>query len=166
VATLRPAAESAERRALMQRVRRKGTPAERTVARLCRAIGLAYRLNVRALPGTPDLANRRARWAIFVNGCFWHHHTNCRHATLPKHNSDFWREKLAANRRRDAAKIVALRRQGFRVLVVWQCETRDEDALREHLARLVEAPSRAGSVERLETSRPHYVSVSPEVSAD
>src|SRR6478735_3115864 len=110
------------RRALMQRVRRSGTPAEENVAACCRKLGLAYRRNPRSLPGSPDLANKSCRWAIFVNGCFWHHHTGCVKGTMPKRNRNFWREKFAANRLRDAAKVRALRAAGYRVVIVWECE--------------------------------------------
>jgi DNA mismatch endonuclease, patch repair protein len=106
----------------MQRVRRRGTPAEKRVAELCRELGLRYRLNVKSLPGSPDLANKSERWAIFVNGCFWHQHEGCSKATMPKRNRDFWREKFAANRQRDAAKVRALRAAGYRVVIVWECE--------------------------------------------
>jgi DNA mismatch endonuclease (patch repair protein) len=110
------------RRALMQRVRQRGTDAEERVARTLRRLGIHYRRNVKGLAGTPDFANRRRRWAIFVNGCYWHHHTGCPRATIPKRNRDFWTEKFAANRRRDATKIRSLRRAGYRVILVWECE--------------------------------------------
>jgi DNA mismatch endonuclease (patch repair protein) len=127
---VRPALPADEKRsALMRRVRRSGTSAERIVARLCRKSTLAYRLNVKSLPGSPDLANKARRWAIFVNGCFWHAHRNCPMATKPKHNAAFWAEKFTANRRRDARKIQELRQMGFRVAIVWQCETLDEARL-------------------------------------
>lgn len=122
-----------ERSALMQRVRRRGTPAEIAVAALCREIGLHYRLNVKSLPGSPDLANRAKRWAIFVNGCFWHAHKNCRLAKAPNRNREFWERKFIDNRARDARKARELRSLGFVVAIVWQCETADEDALRRRL---------------------------------
>ena len=118
------------RRALMQRVRRSGTPAERAVASACRALGLRYRLNVKSLPGSPDLANKKKRWAIFVHGCFWHRHPRCPKATTPKRNAEFWREKFRANRKRDVAKLESLHSIGFRVAIVWECETRDLEKLR------------------------------------
>ena len=121
----RPAAASPERAALLARVRRARTAPEDAVAGLLRAHGLHYRRNVRGLPGSPDFANRTRRWAIFVNGCFWHRHTGCSRATVPKHNRGFWLEKFAANRRRDAAGIRRLRALGFRVLVIWECQIAD-----------------------------------------
>lgn len=127
-----------ERRALMQRVRRTGTPAEDEVAGVCRAIGLSYRRNVKSLPGSPDIANKTHRWAIFVNGCFWHAHTGCKNATVPKRNNDFWKSKFAANRRRDARKIKELRKLGYRALLVWECQAFDA-GLAERLSDLRKA---------------------------
>jgi DNA mismatch endonuclease (patch repair protein) len=124
------------RRALMQRVRQNGTPAERAVARACRELGLCYRLNVKSLPGSPDLANKAQGWAIFVHGCFWHRHQGCAKTTTPKRNAHFWQEKFDKNRRRDARKIKELRRAGFRVIVIWQCKTLDPAALRRRLSNL------------------------------
>lgn len=106
----------------MSRIRRRGTSAELTVGILLRTLGVSYRKGVRTLPGTPDFANRSAGWAIFVNGCFWHRHTGCRRATIPKANRAFWETKLRRNRARDAATIKALRARGLIVAVVWECE--------------------------------------------
>ncbi len=118
----RPKAQSPERAALLGRVRQARTAPEEVVAKILRAAGLAYRRNVRDLPGRPDFAHKGGRWAIFVNGCFWHHHRGCARGSTPKNNRAFWTAKFAANRRRDADRIRALRRMGFRVLVVWECE--------------------------------------------
>lgn len=123
----------AARSALMKRVRRTKTAPEDRVAALLRAEGIAYRRNVTSLPGSPDFANKTRRWALFVNGCFWHHHTHCAKATIPKANRAFWEEKLAGNRRRDARKIRALRAAGYRVVVVWGCAVGQEEALRARL---------------------------------
>ena len=123
------------RSALMQRVRQKGTPAEKVVARACRELGLRYRLNVKSLPGSPDLANKTQRWAIFVHGCFWHRHDGCPRATTPKRNARFWQEKFIANRKRDATRIQSLRSVGFRVAIVWECETLNLERLRRRLQR-------------------------------
>jgi len=81
------------------------------------------------------MANRAQGWAVFVHGCFWHGHPSCRLATSPKTNRAFWTEKIAANRKRDARKVAALRAAGLRVLTVWQCETRDEGRLCARLRR-------------------------------
>ncbi len=120
----------------MAGIRQAGTAPETEVGAHLRLLGLHYRKNVRALPGSPDFANRKARWAVFVHGCFWHHHSNCRKATVPKTNTDFWMEKFRANRKRDAEAISKLRELGYRVIVVWQCRTR---ALEPRLKKILEA---------------------------
>jgi DNA mismatch endonuclease (patch repair protein) len=127
------------RSALMARVRQRGTRPELAVAALLRGLGLAYRLNARGLAGSPDFSNQRRQWAIYVHGCFWHQHTGCKHATVPKANEAFWRDKFATNRRRDAKAILTLRREGFRVLIVWECETREPARLGIRLARVLAA---------------------------
>ncbi len=120
----------------MAGIRRSGTRAETEVGRALHALGLRFRKNVRALPGSPDFANRRARWAVFVNGCYWHHHRGCRRATVPKVNREFWIGKFAANRRRDARAVRELRNRGFRVAIVWECQT---GRAGERLAQIFEA---------------------------
>lgn len=126
------------RQALMRRVRRRGTSTEKAVALVCRKLRLSYRLNVKSLPGSPDIANKAKRWAIFVNGCYWHHHTNCPLGSSPIRNRDFWREKFASNRSRDARKIRQLRVAGYRVVVVWQCKAKDNEVLVRRLSKLCE----------------------------
>lgn len=123
------------RSALMAKVRQRGTAAELAVAAVLRAAGHAYRLNVRALPGSPDFANRTKKWAVFVHGCFWHRHPGCVRTTTPKTNTAFWEAKFEANRRRDAAAVRALRAAGFTVVIVWECETENATALRAKLQR-------------------------------
>ncbi|MCW5738074.1 MAG: DNA mismatch endonuclease Vsr [Enhydrobacter sp.] len=120
----------------MRRVRQRGTSPELVVAKIARGVGLHYRLNVKSLPGSPDLANKRNQWAIFANGCFWHHHTGCSLATTPRRNANFWKAKFVANRARDTRKIKQLRSLGFRVIVVWQCQTANHKALALRLSKL------------------------------
>jgi len=135
---MRPNKPGAVRSVLMGRVRQKGTAAELAVAVALREQGHAYRLNVRALPGSPDFANRKRRWAIFVHGCFWHQHRACKRATIPKANRAFWREKFAANRRRDARAIRDLRRAGYRVAIIWECQSERSPELCERLSKIFE----------------------------
>ncbi len=113
----------------MKAVRRRDTKPEVEVRRLLWNAGARFRLCPRDLPGSPDIANKRARWAVFVHGCFWHGHRNCKLAAVPKSNSAFWEAKLDVNRQRDALKVPELRRLGYRVLVVWLCALRDPAAL-------------------------------------
>jgi DNA mismatch endonuclease Vsr len=122
---IRPSPGASER---MARIRQAKTKPEKNVAAVLTRIALSYRRNVRSLPGSPDFANKRRRWAIFVNGCYWHHHTACKRGTTPKTNRAFWLTKFAANRQRDANAVVALRRLGFKVLVVWECEAELQEA--------------------------------------
>jgi DNA mismatch endonuclease Vsr len=111
-----------ERGALMGRVRQKGTTPELSVSAALRRVSLQYRKSVRDLPGSPDFANKSSRWAVFVNGCFWHQHRGCRRATIPMNNRAFWMEKFERNRERDAQAIRALRQLGYKVVVVWECQ--------------------------------------------
>ena len=100
---------------------------------MLRELGIKYRRAPRNLPGTPDFANKKRKWAIFVNGCFWHHHARCHRATMPRRNRFFWEAKFADNMRRDRAKILALRALGFDVLVIWECQTTERILLRRKL---------------------------------
>lgn len=102
--------------------RQANTRTELAIGAELSALGVRYRKNVRKLPGSPDFANIRRRWAIFVNGCFWHHHRGCKRATIPKNNRAFWESKFAANRARDAGAALELRRRGFKVLILWECQ--------------------------------------------
>jgi DNA mismatch endonuclease (patch repair protein) len=121
-----------ERRALMGRVRQMDTAAELAVGSALRRLGRRYRKNVRSLPGSPDFANKSAKWAIFVHGCFWHRHSDCRRTTTPRSNTKFWQDKFDRNVERDARNQVALCDAGFRVLIVWECQTQQaETALRD-----------------------------------
>lgn len=133
----RPSASSPEKSRLMAAVRRSGTRPELTVGLALRKLGFAYRKDVRDLPGAPDFANKRGRWAVFVHGCFWHRHTACRRATVPKANREFWTEKFRRNRQRDAQVVRALRRRGFAIAIVWECEC-DEDDLAARLSKVLE----------------------------
>lgn len=117
----------------MKKQRRHDTAPEIRVRRVLTRLGLRYRLNNRNLPGSPDLANRRRHWVIFVHGCFWHAHLGCPRHTIPKRNQDFWLAKFDANRTRDQRVTNELRSLGFDVIVVWECETKDEAALADRM---------------------------------
>jgi DNA mismatch endonuclease (patch repair protein) len=117
-----------QRRQIMQAVKTRDTGPERTVRRIVYALGYRYRLNVKALPGRPDLVVARRKQAIFVHGCFWHGH-GCTKGKAPKSRLEYWAPKLKANRERDAAQQFALEKLGWSVLTIWQCETHEEEAL-------------------------------------
>lgn len=122
-----------DRSALMSRVKAKGTKPELNVRRLAHGLGYRYRLHRRDLPGSPDLVFPGRRKALFVHGCFWHRHQGCRKTTMPKTRAKFWQRKFDDNVRRDERVIAALRDLGWDVLVVWECETSDENLLRRTL---------------------------------
>lgn len=112
-------------------IRSADTKPEMRVRRAVHAAGYRFRLHRRDLPGTPDLVFPSRRAAIFIHGCFWHRHGDprCKLARLPKSRHDFWIPKLTRNAERDAEAIKQLQTAGWRVLVVWECETRDMDAV-------------------------------------
>ncbi|UVV69170.1 very short patch repair endonuclease [Brucella anthropi] len=126
---------TSERSALMAKVRSKDTKPELIVRKTAHRLGYRFRLHRPDLPGTPDLVFPRHRLAVFVHGCFWHRHPNCRRATTPTTNIVKWAEKFERNRLRDARAKAELEKLGWSVLVIWECETRSEKALAEQLAQ-------------------------------
>lgn len=109
-------------RARMQAVKRKNTQPEICVRRLLHRMGYRFRLHQSDLPGTPDIVLRRFKKVVFVHGCFWHGHANCRRAVLPKSNPGVWERKIKENQARDLRNIAALRGAGWDALVIWECE--------------------------------------------
>jgi DNA mismatch endonuclease (patch repair protein) len=130
---------SAERSARMARVRGKDTKPELLVRRLVHGMGYRYRLHRRDLPGTPDLVFPGRHKVIFVNGCFWHRHTGCALARLPKSRSEFWLPKLTANAERDARNVRELERLGWGVLTIWECQLGDTARLAEKIRGFLDA---------------------------
>ena len=106
----------------MARVKSKNTKPEDFLRKLLWHKGFRYRLNYKELPGSPDLYIPKYKVAIFVNGCFWHMHENCRYSSIPKNNHDFWKSKLEGNVERDKQNYSKLERMGIKVIVVWGCE--------------------------------------------
>jgi DNA mismatch endonuclease (patch repair protein) len=121
------------RSALMSRIGSKDTAPEMVIRKLLFSMGYRYRLHRSDLPGRPDIVFVRRRKAIFVHGCFWHAH-GCKIGRLPKSRVDFWRAKLERNAARDAENERALRGQGWDVLTLWQCETKNLAQLREQVS--------------------------------
>lgn len=119
----------------MSGIRGRDTRPELAVRKALFAAGHRYRLHSRNLPGRPDIVIGRSRCAIFVHGCFWHRHPGCKFAYTPKSNVRFWLKKFNENMRRDNVATVALRKAGWRVLVVWECET-DETSLKKLIGKL------------------------------
>lgn len=127
------------RSANMAAIRGKDTKPELIVRRLVHALGYRYRLHVRDLPGKPDLVFRPRRKVIFVHGCFWHLHPDvkCLDSRKPKSNKSYWGPKLTRNVERDAVHAAALETAGWKVLVVWDCETKALAALSKRLVRFL-----------------------------
>ena len=119
---------------MMGSIRGKHTTPEIIVRSSAHAIGLRFRLHTKGLPGRPDLVFPKHRTVIFVHGCFWHRHS-CKLAATPQTRPEFWQAKFAANVQRDARNRLRLEISGWRVLEIWECETRDTIALRLKLAR-------------------------------
>jgi len=123
-----------ERRSwLMSRVVSKNTSAEMRVRSAVHARGLRFRVHRKDLPGTPDLVFPRWRTTIFVHGCFWHRHVGCKKATTPKSRIGFWQEKFDRNQARDRTNLAALRADGWRAEVIWECETKAPEVLEDRL---------------------------------
>lgn len=118
VDTLNPS----ERSERMSRIRSSNTAPEVALRSALHALGIRFRLHRKDLPGKPDLVLPRYRTAVFVHGCFWHRHEDCKIATTPKSNTEFWVKKFDRNVARDARTRELLEEMGWRVIVVWECE--------------------------------------------
>ncbi len=122
----------------MRRIRSKNTEPELTVRRLVWQLGFSgYRIHRKDLPGKPDLAWNRRKVALFVNGCFWHGHDCAEGIRKPKSNREYWIPKIERNGTRDAKNIQSLEAKGWRVIIVWECETKDKATLAETLIRFL-----------------------------
>lgn len=118
---------------VMRSIRKTDTSPELAVRRIIHRLGFRYRLHVRELPGTPDIVLPRLKKAVLVHGCFWHQHKGCRLAKLPRSRPEYWLPKLARNQERDEIAERALASLGWRVLVIWECQVANAQALRRRL---------------------------------
>ena len=116
-----------KRSAVMRAVKSADTKPEIAVRKALHALGYRYRLHVKNLPGKPDLVFPKHRAVIFVHGCFWHGHNCKRGRRVPKTNTDYWMEKVARNKARDRKNTAALKKLGWRVITVWECEVKTLD---------------------------------------
>ena len=121
----------------MSRIRGTDTTPERLVRSALHRLRFRFRLSKSRLPGRPDVVLPRHRTVVFVHGCFWHRHRDCRFAYTPKSNLRFWERKFAENVERDRRTTRKLRSLGWKVVTVWECETRDRDRLLRRLERLM-----------------------------
>lgn len=111
-----------QRHRCMSAIRGKNTKPEIVVRKFLFGRGFRYRLNHPRLPGHPDIVLRKYRTVIFVNGCFWHGHDNCKYYRLPKTNVDFWRKKVERNKKRDVEEQRQLAAMGWHCITIWECQ--------------------------------------------
>lgn len=139
----------------MSRVRGKDTKPELIVRSVLHRIGFRFRLHVNRLPGKPDIVLQKYRTVVFVHGCFWHRHKRCPDASVPKSRTDFWIQKFTGNVERDRSNRTALRRSGWKVIVVWECEATKKEKLAARLCREIKNPRKtfpAHPIDSLERS--------------
>ena len=129
----------------MSRVSSKDTKPEKIVRSFLHRSGFRFRLHMLGLPGKPDLVLAKYKTVIFVHGCFWHRHKDCKKATTPQSRKGFWEEKFKRNVIRDKENCEALRRNGWKILVVWECELTNAQKRSERLANLVTALNHSGT---------------------
>lgn len=119
----------------MSRIRSKNTVPERKVRSMLHRLGYRFRLHRRDLPGSPDIVLPKYGTVILVHGCYWHRHTCSNGQVVPRTRTEFWRSKFEENQRRDRSNTRLLKAAGWRVVVVWECQTADEDRLRHILTK-------------------------------
>lgn len=122
---------------IMSKISSKDTKPEILVRKFLFSKGFRYRINVKTLPGKPDIVLPKYKTIIFVNGCFWHGH-NCKKGKLPSSNTDFWKEKISNNKSRDAKNFDLLVKLGWKVIIIWQCEISKIDNRTKILNKLLE----------------------------
>ena len=110
----------------MSRIKSKNTKPEILVRKFLFANGFRYRLNDKKLPGKPDIVLPKYKTVIFVNGCFWHGHENCKYFKIPATRTEWWKEKIEGNIKNDITKHALLREAGYKVMVIWECEVKNK----------------------------------------
>ena len=118
-----------QRSRCMSRIRDKDTQPEKIVRKVLTELGWRYRLHVDKLPGKPDIVISKIKTVIFINGCFWHQHKGCRRQSMPKANISYWSRKLKRNVEKQKEDIEALRKAGWKVFIVWECQTKNGNRL-------------------------------------
>lgn len=124
----------------MSRIKGKDTKPEIIVRRLIHKMGIRFRLHRKELPGKPDIVLPRYNTIIFINGCFWHRHPNCQRSTIPSTNIEYWEHKLIGNIKKDEDNIRKLQSKGWKVLVIWECETKNQENLIHKIKEIIGIP--------------------------
>ncbi|NLF84439.1 MAG: DNA mismatch endonuclease Vsr [Candidatus Gastranaerophilales bacterium] len=117
----------------MSAIKAKNTKPEIAVRKILFSMGYRYRLQSKDLPGKPDIVLPKYKTVIFVHGCFWHQHQDCKYAVMPESNRDFWKNKLKGNIKRDKENLKKLQELGWKVITVWECQLKNIDKLKERL---------------------------------
>lgn len=120
----------------MASIKGKDTRPELTVRRFLHSKGIGYRLHRKELPGKPDIVMKNRRTVIFVNGCFWHRHQGCKFSYNPKSNSEFWQRKFQNNVARDENNYKSLKKLGWKVIIIWECEVKNDTFQKKLLEQL------------------------------
>lgn len=115
----------------MSKIRSRNTTPELAVRKVLTQLGYRYRINVKSLPGKPDISLGRIKTVIFIHGCFWHQHEGCKRNFMPKSNLDYWKNKLKNNVTRFERHKTALIKSNYNVIVIWECETKNIKQLKE-----------------------------------
>ena len=122
-----------ERSRIMRQVRSRDTQPEKRVRSLLHRMGYRFRVNSAGLPGRPDIVLTKHRIAVFVHGCFWHRHRNCSRSSTPSSNQEYWLPKFERTMQRDRRNQKQLRKDGWKVLIIWECRTTSSDKLERYL---------------------------------
>jgi DNA mismatch endonuclease (patch repair protein) len=128
----------ASRTILMRRVKSKNTGPELSIRKLVFSMGFRYRLHGRKLPGKPDLYFPGRKKVIFVHGCFWHRHTDCKRASTPATRTDYWLPKFARTVKRDEESLSLLKDLGWNTLVIWECELKNIEILTDKIKKFLD----------------------------
>lgn len=121
----------------MSRIRSRDTAPEKSVRKILTKLGRRYRLYATKLPGKPDIVIKKDKVAIFINGCFWHQHKGCKRKTMPKENKGYWQPKLEKNVAKQRKDIRQLKKDGWTINVIWECETKEEKTLTKKLQKII-----------------------------
>ena len=121
----------------MSRIRSQNTSPEVIVRKELTKLGYVYRLHRKSLPGQPDIVVPRTKTAIFVNGCFWHQHKNCKRRSIPKSNTGYWQKKLTQNVKKQTEDIKRLTKIGWKAIIVWECETKENLEMLKKIKRVL-----------------------------
>jgi DNA mismatch endonuclease (patch repair protein) len=125
-----------QRQYCMSKIRSKDTKPEKVVRTILDKLNVRYNIHAKALPGTPDIVIQKIKKIMFINGCFWHQHKNCKRANIPKTNKEYWIKKLSRNAKKQNTDIKNLRKLGWSISVIWECQTKDETALIKKIKRI------------------------------